>query len=80
MSNVMLPVLSGAGVIFRAALSETANETAMALSRIIALCYRAWASHSRGAVYSFWIGPAPAFEGNPDRQDMLLPDAEVQYV
>src|SRR6185312_15117284 len=33
---VMLPTLSGAGVIFRAALSETAKETAMALSRIIA--------------------------------------------
>ena len=38
------------------------------------------ASHSQGAVYSFWTAPAPGFEGGPDRQDMLLPNAEVQYV
>jgi hypothetical protein len=73
----MLPTLSGAGVNFRAALSETAKETAMALSRMIALIGPATA---KGAVYSFWTGPAPGFLGGPDRQDMLLPNAEVQYV
>src|ERR1700759_625415 len=75
-SNVMLPTLSGAGVNFRAALSETAKETAMALSRIVA----PWPAIAKGAVYSFWTGPAPGFLGGPDRQDMLLPNAEVQYV
>src|ERR1700759_1606885 len=73
MSNVMLPTLSGAGVIFRAALSEIA----MAFSRILS---RLGPATARGAVYSFWTGPAPGFLGGPDRQDMLLPNAEVQYV
>jgi hypothetical protein len=72
MSNVMLPPLAGAGLIFRAVLSETA----MALSRMIAL----GPAKAKGAVYSFWTGPAPGLSGDPDRQDMLLPNAEVQYV
>src|ERR1700759_3460464 len=76
MSNVMLPMLPGAGVIFRAALSETAKETAMALSRIEA----PGQPQPKAPFTPFGRLPHPALSGSPDRQDMLLPDAEVQYV